>query len=153
MSGNGFGKEDISRTAIPARPYAKDMATINRLMARLQTISDDKAKGKITFQQANKKAVEAIHKARNTKSKSLQRKPLDYLERICEIRVQFGKLCERFPNCTRISTIQICGFVKASDVFQRADMLHGFSHNIVGVELDRAGALRSTVDRKNESDA
>ena len=60
MSGNGFGKEDISRTAIPARPYAMDMATINRLMARLQTISDDKAKGKITFQQANKKAVEAI---------------------------------------------------------------------------------------------
>lgn len=84
MSGNGFGKEDISRTAIPARPYAKDMATINRLIARLQTISDDKAKGKITFQQANKKAVEAIHKARNTKSKSLQRKPLDYLERICK---------------------------------------------------------------------
>ena len=32
-------------------------------------------------------------------------------------------------------------------------MVHGFSQNIVGVELDRAGALRSTVDRKNESDA
>ncbi len=32
-------------------------------------------------------------------------------------------------------------------------MLHGFSHNIVGVELGRAGALRSTVDRENESDA
>lgn len=100
MSGNGFGKEDISRTAIPARPYAKDMATINRLIARLQTISDDKAKGKITFQQANKKAVEAIHKARNTKSKSLQRKPLDYLERICEngwIRETVRKIPELYP--------------------------------------------------------
>lgn len=100
MSGNGFGKEDISRTAIPARPYAKDMATINRLIARLQTISDDKAKGKITFQQANKKAVEAIHKARNTKSKSLQRKPLDYLERICKngwIREAVRKIPEPVP--------------------------------------------------------
>lgn len=100
MSGNGFGKEDISRTAIPARPYAKDMATINRLIARLQTISDDKVKGKITFQQANKKAVEAIHKARNTKSESLQRKPLDYLERICEngwIREAVRKIPELYP--------------------------------------------------------
>lgn len=62
--------------------------------------SDDKAKGKITFQQANKKAVEAIHKARNTKSKSLQRKPLDYLERICEngwIREAVRKIPELYP--------------------------------------------------------
>lgn len=61
---------------------------------------DDKAKGKITFQQANKKAVEAIHKARNTKSKSLQRKPLDYLERICEngwIREAVRKIPELYP--------------------------------------------------------
>ena len=66
----------------------------------VDTISDDKAKGKITFQQANKKAVEAIYKARNTKSKSLQRKPLDYLERICEngwIREAVRKIPELYP--------------------------------------------------------
>lgn len=100
MSDSGFGKEDTSRTAVPARHYDKDMVVINRLMSRLQTISDDKAKGKLTFQQANKKAVEAIHKARDTKSKSLQRKPLDYLERICKngwIREAVRKIPELYP--------------------------------------------------------
>lgn len=99
MSGNGFGKEDISRTAIPACPYAKDMATINRLMTRLQTISDDKPKGKSHSNRRTRRLWKQSTR-HDTKSKSLQRKPLDYLERICEngwIREAVRKIPELYP--------------------------------------------------------
>lgn len=100
MSKSGFGKEDTSRAAAPARPYVNDMETINGLKERLTTISTDKDSGKITFAQANDRAIRAIRKARNSKSKTLQTKPLDYLERICRngwIREAVSKIPELYP--------------------------------------------------------
>ena len=100
MSGSKFGKEDTSKADTPARPYAKDMETINGLKERLATISADKDSGRITFAQANDKAIRAIRKTRNSKSKTLQTKPLDYLERICHngwISEAIRKIPELYP--------------------------------------------------------
>lgn len=83
LSENESNKENKGRTATPARPYANDMEAVNRLRRQLTAISASKDSGLITSEQANAKAVEAIEKTREAKSKYLQRKPLDYLERIC----------------------------------------------------------------------
>lgn len=100
MSESRFGKEDTSRAAAPARPYANDMEIINGLRERLTAISADKDSGKITLAQANDKAIRAIRKTRNSKSKTLQTKPLDYLERICHngwITEAIRKIPELYP--------------------------------------------------------
>lgn len=83
MNKNESGEEDKAKAPAPARPYVNDMETVNRLRRRLTAISADKNSGLITFKQASEKAVEAIEKTRDVKSKYLQRTPLDYLERIC----------------------------------------------------------------------
>ena len=83
LSENESNKENKGRTDTPARPYANDMEAVNRLRRQLTAISASKDSGLITSEQANAKAVEAIGKTREAKSKYLQRKPLDYLERIC----------------------------------------------------------------------
>ena len=83
LSENESNKENKGRTSTPARPYANDMEAVSRLRRQLTAISASKDSGLITSEQANAKAVEAIGKTREAKSKYLQRKPLDYLERIC----------------------------------------------------------------------
>lgn len=62
LSENESNKENKGRTSTPARPYANDMETVNRLRRQLTAISASKDSGLITFEQANAKAVEAIGK-------------------------------------------------------------------------------------------
>ena len=75
---------------MPARPHAKDMADIGDLLARLKAISADKTSGRLPPEQASRKAADAVRETRRGGSPTLQRKPLDHLERICEN----GWICE-----------------------------------------------------------
>lgn len=77
------------------------MATIGKLLKRLKAISGDKNAGRLSTEQASREAVEAIRETRDGGSPTLQRKPLDHLERICAngwIREATDKIPLLYPH-------------------------------------------------------
>ena len=89
---------------MPVRPSAKDMRVILRLEDSLTRIADRKDAGKITPERAKREATDAVKAAKSEELKSVQRKSLEYLERICAngwVREAALKVPDLYPYLRR----------------------------------------------------